>query len=98
MESIPKALKEYGLSDKETSVYLAVLQSGLVSVTRISELTALPKSTCYDVLRALIDKGLCSCVEKGKIRHFEANEPEALVDRLREKEALVGEIMPSSGR
>ena len=89
------ALAEFGLSDKEIAVYLACIKTGVSSVVRIAELTNLPKSTCYDILRALIAKGLCTSVIKEKVQYFEAVGPEILLTKLKEKETKLKAVLPA---
>jgi sugar-specific transcriptional regulator TrmB len=87
-------LREFNLTENEIEVYLACLKIGLSSVIRISELTGIPKSTCYDLLSGLISKGLVSQVVKESMKYFEATTPEFLLENLKEKEKRLKEILP----
>jgi len=87
-------LSEYGLSKKEIEVYLALLKTGTAGVTRISELTNLPKSTCYDILRSLGSKGLCTSITKEGIQQFDTSDPSILIANLKEKEKKMQEVIP----
>ncbi len=87
-------LREFNLTDNEIEVYLACLKIGISSVIRISELTGIPKSTCYDLLNGLISKGLVSQVVKENVKYFEATTPDFLLESLREKEKRLKEILP----
>ncbi len=89
-----QVLRELNLSDNEVEVYLACLKIGLSSVIRISELTGIPKSTCYDILSSLTTRGLISQVVKENIRYFEAITPEFLLENLKQKEKRLKEILP----
>jgi sugar-specific transcriptional regulator TrmB len=91
---IKAVLKEFNLSDNEIEVYLACLKIGLSSVIRISELTGIPKSTCYDILNSLANKGLISQIIKESTKYFEATNPEFLLSNLHEKEKKLKEILP----
>jgi sugar-specific transcriptional regulator TrmB len=91
---IKPVLKEFNLSDNEIEVYLACLKIGQSSVIRISELTGIPKSTCYDILNNLISRGLISQVVKDNIKYFEATNPEFLIDDIIEKKKKLKEILP----
>ncbi|MFX0212156.1 MAG: helix-turn-helix domain-containing protein, partial [Candidatus Hodarchaeota archaeon] len=79
MEKIRETLEEYGLSKNETNVYLKLIKLGTCSVYKLSEETTLPKSTCYDTLKTLKQKGLVSSIIKDKKKHFEAAEPEKIL-------------------
>ena len=97
MDEIKQALEEYGLSRNETNVYLNCLKLGICSVYKLSEKTFLPKSTCYDTLKSLKQKGLVSSIIKNKKKHFEAADPEKLIGILEEKKSKIESIIPSLG-
>jgi sugar-specific transcriptional regulator TrmB len=44
-------LVSLGLSDKEVTLYLAVLQQGRVTPTEVARLTGIQRSTVYSVAR-----------------------------------------------
>ena len=68
METEP--LKDLGLSDKEIIVYLAGLEIGLSSVSGYSEKANLPRTTTYDLLKSLKEKGLSSYVIRSGVKYF----------------------------
>lgn len=88
------ALKDYGLSDKESKIYLALLQAGTSSVNRIANKARIQRTTTYDVLKSLKEKGLVSFVVKDKKTFFEATHPSSLLSNLREKEREIRKILP----
>jgi predicted transcriptional regulator len=53
-----KILKQFGLSENETLVYLESLKKDDLSPYQISKLTGIPRTTVYDVLMSLSLKGL----------------------------------------
>lgn len=87
-------LKELGLSDKESLVYLTLLSIGQSSVNNIAKKSNLNRVTCYDVLKYLKEKGLASHVIKSGVRYFEAAEPSVLLGILQEKEEKLKTILP----
>lgn len=89
-----EALKEFGLSEKEVKVYIALLRLGTSSVNRIAEKSMLQRTTTYDILKSLTEKGLVSHVVKEKKRYFEAADPNKLLNMLKEKEGKIAEIIP----
>lgn len=89
-----KELEELGLSKNETRVYLAALQTGATTTKRLAALTALPRSTVYDVLESLKEKGLASSYKKEKKQYFQASKPEAIIEQLKEKEKLALRLIP----
>lgn len=88
--------KKLGLSDKETGVYLALLEHGASSVRELAGLAKLNRGTTYDILKKLRDLGLVSFFHKNTKQHFAAEEPERilklLADRQSELSAAAGKI------
>jgi sugar-specific transcriptional regulator TrmB len=82
---LEKTLENYGLDEKQAKIYLATLELGSASVQKISQKAGLPRSTCYEVLETLSQKGLISTFLKKKIKYFSAEEPEKIIDLTREK-------------
>jgi HTH-type transcriptional regulator, sugar sensing transcriptional regulator len=87
-------LRQYGLSTKEAEVYLACLKLGEASAQRIAEITGIRRSTVYEVLTMLKTKGLMTTYRKDKKFYFCAAEPTKLIDRLKEKEAVIQRVLP----
>ena len=79
------ALRKIGLSEGETSVYLAVLRLGLVGAGPVIKETGLQSSSIYHILDSLLDKGIISFEIKNKRKYFYAVSPERLLDFLDEK-------------
>ena len=90
-----EALKEFGLNDKETKVYLALLSLGTSSVNRIAEQADIIRTTAYDILKSLIEKGLASYVIKSGVKYYESAAPEKIIAILDEKKRKVQEILPA---
>lgn len=62
-------LKSFGLSDKEISLYLAVLANGPATATNLARSSDLKRPTAYVLLDALLDRGLI-VVEKNNGKQF----------------------------
>ena len=90
-----ETLRELGLNNTEVKIYLASLKLGISSVYKISEETLLPRSTCYDSLKSLQEKGLIASLIKNNKKHFEAANPEKIISQLEEKKSKIKEIIPS---
>ena len=82
------------LSKNEVAVYLTLLKIGSTKVTEISEKSKVPRTFVYDILNALIKKGLVSYVIKSGVRYYEAANPLRLKDILKEKEDKIDVILP----
>lgn len=73
-----KYLQEIGLSDKEASVYVALLAVDNDSVVDLASKTKINRTTIYPVLESLAKKGLISEVKVDKKVRFQAEPPERL--------------------
>lgn len=84
---IKSLLKDLNFSDKETAVYLALLELGTAKPGELAKKTDLNRTTVYDLLESLMGKGLISKYKKGANMFFNALEPDRLLNYLdREKE------------
>ncbi|MFA6072956.1 MAG: helix-turn-helix domain-containing protein [Candidatus Woesearchaeota archaeon] len=93
--NLKQNLKEYGLTSKESDIYLALLPLGSVTLQELAKRIDLPRTTIYNTLNYLTNKGIVSFIVKKNIKHYESTDPEKLIDKLREKEALIKDILPN---
>ena len=86
---LKKALENAGLSQKAISVLSVLLESGSpMFVSTIAKTSKLNRTTAYDVLKELADKGLVSQVKKEGATKYQAVPPELLpgwIERRREE-------------
>ena len=87
-------LREFGLSDNEITIYIALLKTGTTTANRIAEITGLKRSTTYDNLHLLMSKGLASKIIKDQVSYYTAAEPKKIVNLLEEKKQRVEKIVP----
>ncbi|MFA6160998.1 MAG: helix-turn-helix domain-containing protein [Patescibacteria group bacterium] len=78
MKELINRLSEYGLSEKESSIYLAMLELGPASVQDIANKSGVNRATTYVTMEALKRHGLMSTFEKGRKTMFVAESPEHL--------------------
>jgi sugar-specific transcriptional regulator TrmB len=77
---MPKqALEKLGFSNKESEVYLALLQHGTMAPAEIAKLTRISRPTVYSVAKELIKKGVVLEDLGGASRSLVAKKPEDLV-------------------
>lgn len=86
-----KSLKEAGLTDGETKVYLAMLELGSSTTGPVVKKSGIAKSIVYEIIEKLIRKGLVSFIIKDKIRHFQAAEPDKILDFIDERKRQLDE-------
>lgn len=74
-----------GLGEKEAECYLVCLKTGQATPHRIAGLMNLPRSTTYDLLEKLKQKGFVTTFIKDKKTYFLANNPEIIISFLEDK-------------
>ena len=87
-------LESIGLGEGERKVYLALLKLGSVPVQKLKEETNLHRTTIYDFIEKLLNKGLVNYVIQGGTKFFKATHPNKLLEYVREKEEGVQDILP----
>src|SRR3989338_2437299 len=90
-----EALMEFGLNEKETKVYLFLLERGASNAQEISKQTGIIRQTVYELLNKLEHLGLVSEINQNKKTLFEASKPEKLLSLLEEKKKAVSAVMPA---
>jgi HTH-type transcriptional regulator, sugar sensing transcriptional regulator len=89
-----RKLQEIGLTERESKVYLALLELGETTVGPIASKTKIQHAKIYPTLEKLIDKGLVSYIIKSKTKYFQATSPKNLLRLIKEKENLIKDIIP----
>ena len=87
-------LKEAGLTKIESKVYLALLKLGSAKAGKISKEAQLNRTTVYDALNRLIEKGLVSSAIKSNTQWFSPENPKRFKEILKEKQQAVDSTMP----
>ena len=85
-------LKNFGLSEKEIAVYLALVELGPSSVRDISAKSKVNRGTSYDILKSLINLGIVSYYNKESKQYFIAEEPEKLLSAIDQKKSDLDEV------
>ncbi len=89
-----KELEKIGLNKKEAKVYLACLELSEATVWQIAKKSGVKRTTVYDIIEILKDKGLISSVIKNKKAYYYAESPKKLENNLNEKKEILQGIMP----
>ena len=76
---------EIGLSERDVSIYKALLALGPSSIRTIAERAGVNRGTTYEALKQMQALGVVSYLPKGKRRIFTAREPEVLVELAEER-------------
>ena len=92
--AIRPLLRRIGLDEKETEIYLAALSLKVARASAIAKAAKVARSNAYLILRSLVEKGLVSEVERGKVIHFVAEPPQRLKQFVEERERELKSLGP----
>ena len=87
-------LQKIGLSLSEAKIYLALIRLGSAQAGRISKESQINRTTVYDSIERLIEKGLVSYVIEANKKVFKPVAPKIILEQLKEKEKITEEILP----
>ncbi|MDH3352902.1 MAG: hypothetical protein OEL87_00455 [Nanoarchaeota archaeon] len=91
---VETTLEKIGFSPNEIKVYLTLNKNGSTKAGKISKLAKIDRSSAYNSLKSLQEKGLVSYVNIGKVKWFQVTGPRRILDYLKEQEEDVKEILP----
>lgn len=91
-------LEKIGLKEKEARVYVALLKKGETLANGLAKETSILRSSIYDYLDILLEKGFASYVVKSGKKYFHAVDPKKILDNFEERrkreEIALKEIVP----
>lgn len=91
-------LEKIGLKEKESKIYLILLKEGPSLANHLAKKTEILRSSIYDYLDILIEKGFISYTIRSGKKYFQAVNPEKILDSFRDKkeqeEESLKEIIP----
>ncbi len=82
-QELARDIMRLGLSDKEATVYIAILRLGSTSAPIIAEATSINRASVHDTLTALGQMGLVTAYLEDNEKRFTAEPPERLLNVLR---------------
>ncbi|HBF67383.1 MAG TPA: transcriptional regulator TrmB [Candidatus Magasanikbacteria bacterium] len=91
---IERVLNELGLQDKKAKVYMACLELGTAHASDIALRAGVQRTTVYEILDFLKQKGLINSTPKGHGTVFSAEPPEHLQKLLHDQERMLHKAMP----
>jgi len=77
--NLEQILQNFGITPRETKVYLAALELGEASPKDLASHAGIKRTTLYEMLPKLFRKNLLNQVVHGKRRHLVAESPERLL-------------------
>ena len=75
---VTSTLQSIGLSDKETRVYMALLELGKGTVSQIARKSHINRTTTYDILASLGEMDIISISGKQPKQEYVAEQPEKI--------------------
>ncbi len=84
-EDLTKTLDSFGLSAKESAVYLAILELGRGTVTQISRKANINRTSGYDILDSLMGRGLVRVSGKEPKQEYVAESPDNIIALLKKR-------------
>ena len=94
MNNLYKELKTFGLSEHESLVYMALLETGEANIAQLSKKSGVNRSTVYLAIESLKEKGLISSIKKRKTLYY-AEDPRKMIDNLEKKKETLEKVMPN---
>mgnify|MGYP001614759758 CR=1 FL=1 len=91
---ISEILKDFGLSQNEVKIYLALLELGPTLMGQICAKTKIHRRNVYDSIEMLKDKGFVSSTIINNRNVFEAVNPKKILDMLDEQKTNIEKILP----
>jgi len=87
-------LEDLGLTQSEIKTYITLLELGNSSAGNILEKSGLQNSVIHRALNSLIEKGLINFILEGKIKIYQATDPENFLNYIEDKKLKFKEILP----
>ena len=94
MDQLIETIKKIGYSEKEASIYVALLSLGSSSVQTISEYSRIKRPTTYVILDQLIQRGMVSRLVTKKKRMYVALNPQSLLESAETNYKEIQKVLP----
>ena len=90
MNNLEETLREIGLSNAESQIYLALLKIGEGKIGEIIKIVNITSSNVHEALEKLTKKGLISFIKKNKVKIYSPSPIESLKQLVeKDKETLI---------
>jgi predicted DNA-binding transcriptional regulator len=88
-------LEEIGLSPNEAKIYETLVERGESTVSDIAVAAKVHRRNAYDAIQRLINKGLCFQIFSTKENHYNAVDPDKLLELIGEKQQRLLTALPA---
>jgi len=75
-----QGLMDLGMSEREAKVFLALLSKSYVTAPTLQKISGVPQSKIYAVIDNLVRHGFCTERKEGRVRTFEAIDPQIILE------------------
>ncbi|VVB79634.1 HTH-type sugar sensing transcriptional regulator TrmBL1 [uncultured archaeon] len=89
-----KELRELGLTENESLIYLHLLKKGETTTGSIIKETQIANSRVYESLNTLVGKGLVSYNVQKDGKHFQAESPNKFIELEEQRKKKISELVP----
>jgi sugar-specific transcriptional regulator TrmB len=93
MDEYIQLLEQYGLTEKESAIYVALLELGTADVSDIAKKAGVKRPTAYFVIDDLVKKGFIS-QSGGKVKQFVTEKPQKILALEKSKLAQLEKALP----
>jgi sugar-specific transcriptional regulator TrmB len=92
--NLQQVLEEFGLTERQAKVYLALLQLGEASVAEIAAKAQIERTGTYYVLEGLKLRGIVSRFQKIKTDKYVAADPKEILNISKRRQELIESYLP----
>lgn len=92
---LKKALKIFGLNEKEQEIYLLLAKHGWITALELSRRSPIKRTTLYRILESLTKKGLVEVQIGDKTTHYNAADPQQFESLIIEQEKKTKKLKQS---
>jgi sugar-specific transcriptional regulator TrmB len=78
-------LTNIGLTEKESTVYIALLELGASGASDVASHSGIQRTTVYQTMDGLVEKGLVMLIQEGAVQKFLANPPSSIIQWSQKK-------------
>ena len=93
-QKLNNLLQDSGLNEKESEVYLTILELDRATVLEVAKRSKIKRSTVYEIIPLLESKGIVKKTKYGKKIFFVAESPKTVLSLIKEKEERFREALP----
>jgi len=93
--SLLHSLQQYGFSEKESQIYLVLLELGSSIASSLGRRTGINRSTTYSILEDLKRRGIVTEIIRNEVKYYSAISPDQLFKKWEEKYEFLKSELPS---